>query len=290
MIPPISLERTSKTVVRAEIECTGKGWEWWVLLRSDAHHDNALCNRKAEKAHLDEAKDRGAGIIDVGDLFCAMQGKGDPRSDRSQLREEHCRNGYFDALVDEAAAFYAPYCLNWLHLSPGNHEHSVLDRHGTNLTDRLADGMRVRSGSPRGPMVGTYQGWLSLRFTWGVRHSQTYRIRYTHGYGGGGPVTKDTIQAQRQLAFTENCDFLLSGHTHDGWYMIQPREYVDDYGISRIRNVAIIKIPGYKDEFSHGNGYAVMKGHPPKPSGSWWVRFFCHSDRINYQVIKTEDC
>jgi hypothetical protein len=211
--PPLrSVSRPSKTVVRVEVDASAKGFEWWVLLSSDRHHDNAYCNQKAEKAHLDLAKERGAGIIDIGDLFDAMNSRPDPRGDRSQVRPENFANNYFDTLVDCAADFYAPYCENWLLLSPGNHETAALQHHGTNLSDRLADGMRLRSGAERGPMVGTYQGWVALQFKWGVRNSQTYKIRYTHGYGGGGPATKDTIQAQRQLAYLENCDFLLSGH------------------------------------------------------------------------------
>lgn len=290
MGPQIELKRTDRTVVRATIPVgTGKAWEWWCLLRSDAHHDNALSNRKAEKAHLDEAKERGAGIIDIGDLFCAMQGKGDPRADAGQLRSEHLSACYFDKLVDTAAEFYAPYCPHWLLLSPGNHETAVLDHHGTNLTERLADGMRLRASLPRGPMVGTYQGWLSLRFTWGTHKSRAFMIRYTHGYGGGGPVTKDTIQANRQLVYTEGCDFLLSGHTHDSWHMIQPREYVDEGGRAHTRPVALIKVGGYKDQFSGGSGWAVQKGHAPKPCGGWWLRFYGGADRVQYQVIKTAD-
>lgn len=288
-LPIRQIDRPSETVLRAQIEAGGKGWEWWLLLRSDAHHDNSLCDRKLEKKHLDQAKERGAGIIDIGDALCCMQGKWDPRSDRSQLRDEHRRNNYFDAVVDEAAEFYAPYAANWLMLSPGNHERNVLERHGTNLTERLADGMRLRSPQKSPVAVGTYQGWLLLNFESGT-HRMGYRFRYTHGYGGGGPVTKDMIQANRQLAYTENADFLLSGHTHDSWYSIQPREYLDPLGQTKIRNVAIIKVGGYKDEFSPGEGYAPMKGHPPRPLGGWWVRFYTKGPRIHYQVIRTEDC
>jgi hypothetical protein len=288
--PPLrSVSRPSKTVVRVEVDASAKGFEWWVLLSSDRHHDNAYCNQKAEKAHLDLAKERGAGIIDIGDCLCLMQNRMDPRSDKSQLRDEHNRNDYFDAVVEEAAEFYAPYCENWLMLSPGNHEQNVLARHGSCLTTRLAEKMRLKAGTTQGPLVGTYQGWISLHFKWGIRKSQTYKMRYTHGYGGGGPATKDAIQAQRQLAYVENCDFLLSGHTHDAWYIPQDREYLDDYGNTKRRTVAMLKIPGYKDEFSSGGGWAVGKGMPPKPTGGWWIRFTLNDDRIVYKVTRTDD-
>lgn len=288
--PPLrSVSRPSKTVVRVEVDANGADWSLDTLWRSDAHHDNALSNRKAEKLHLDQARDRGGLIFDCGDAFDAMQQKGDPRSDRSQLRDEHNRNGYFDALVDEAAAFYAPYCDNWVFMSPGNHETAVTDRHGTNLTERLAEGMRTRAGADRGPMVGTYQGWVALHFKWGVRNSQTFKFRYTHGYGGGGPVTKDMIQTSRQLAVIENCDFLLSGHTHDSWHCIQSRTYLDDYGNEKTRNVTMLKLGTYKSEFEAGSGWAVRVGHPPRPIGAWFITFYKSGDRIKYRVTRTDD-
>jgi hypothetical protein len=64
--PPLrSVSRPSKTVVRVEVDASAKGFEWCVLLSSDRHHDNAYCNQEGRKAHLDLAKERGAGIIDM---------------------------------------------------------------------------------------------------------------------------------------------------------------------------------------------------------------------------------
>ena len=69
---PYTIEQTSRNVVTVRFKKVSKGWEQWVLLRSDAHHDNIHCNRDLETAHLKKAKERGALIIDAGDLFCAM--------------------------------------------------------------------------------------------------------------------------------------------------------------------------------------------------------------------------
>ena len=286
MKPPIrQIKKIGKTVVQIHVEAQPSNWEWDLLLRSDAHHDNSLCDQALEKKHLDEAKERGAGILDIGDNFCAMQGKGDPRSDRSQMRGELAHNNYFDRLVDTASGFYQPYAENWLMMSPGNHETSVLDRHGTNLTERLAERMKA-AGSP--VQVGSYQGWVQLVFHWHVKDSKVFNIRYTHGYGGGGPVTKDTIQAARQLAYLENADFLISGHCHDSWYMVQPRERIDRLGNASVRDVAMLKIGGYKDEYSGGNGWAAGKGHPPKPAGGWWIRFYIRHEEVRYRVLRCE--
>ena len=51
----------------------------WFMLRSDAHHDSAHCRRDLEKRHLELAMEKGAYILDAGDLFDAMQGRNDKR-------------------------------------------------------------------------------------------------------------------------------------------------------------------------------------------------------------------
>jgi hypothetical protein len=108
-------------VVRCDIK-SQTSWDQWFLLRSDAHHDNPDCDREMEYKHLDQAMQRGAGILDAGDLFCAMQGKYDRRSDKSKVRPEHQCGDYLDALVRTAAEDYAPYAKNWILMGQGNHE------------------------------------------------------------------------------------------------------------------------------------------------------------------------
>ena len=75
-----------------EITIEGKGrkaWDQWVLLSSDRHWDNPKSNRGLQKRHLELAKERKAIIIDNGDLFCLMQGRYDPRGNKSAIRPEH---------------------------------------------------------------------------------------------------------------------------------------------------------------------------------------------------------
>lgn len=111
----------SPNVVNVKIK-SGNNEPHWFLLRSDSHFDNPHNNRELEKKHLDEALECGAGILDNGDLFCAMQGSWDPRKCKSSLRPEHQRADYLDALVETATDFYAPYAHNWVSFGKGNHE------------------------------------------------------------------------------------------------------------------------------------------------------------------------
>ena len=46
---------------------TSKNWEQWVLLVSDQHWDNPLCERDLLADHYNEAVARGAPILSFGD-------------------------------------------------------------------------------------------------------------------------------------------------------------------------------------------------------------------------------
>lgn len=282
------VERTHPSVLTVRMDWRA-GFEQWFLLRSDAHHDNQHCDQALERRHLDQAKERGAGILDFGDLFCAMQGKWDKRSDVTQARPELRVANYLDALVNYCATDYLPYAENWLLMSPGNHETTVFDRHQTNLTERLAERMRAQ-GSP--VQVGTYAGWVRFLLTgYGARRSSV-RLRYTHGYAGGGQVTKDLIQANRQMVYTD-ADILVSGHTHDAWHVPIRREVLLDSGRPILKDVDCIKCGGYKDEYSCGNGWAVQRGHAPKPLGAYWLRFYTEArgagrSEVHYEVQRAK--
>ena len=121
--------------------------EFWCLLRSDAHHDNPHSDNRMEKRHLDEALEKKAFIIDNGDAFCAMQGKGDPRASKNDIKEEHTKGSYLDSLVSTYADFLEPYAQNIAIMEKGNHELSVYKHRETDLTERLVSLLNGRTGS-----------------------------------------------------------------------------------------------------------------------------------------------
>ena len=196
-------------------EPSGKNWTGWILLRSDVHHDNSHSDWDMERKHLEQAKEKNAPIIDGGDLFCAMQGKWDKRSDTSACRDEHRNGNYLDALVSTAADFYEPYADNFALLCPGNHETSIIKRHETCLTTRLTERMLAQSENKRVAM-GAYSGFVRVKVK---RNNTSYNlvIARHHGYGGGGPVTRGVIQTNRQAVYQPDADIVWSGHTHDSW-------------------------------------------------------------------------
>ena len=267
----------SVTVVRITVPSKGE-WDGWVLLRSDAHHDNAKCDREMEKRHLDEAVKRNALIMDCGDLFCAMQGKFDPRSSRSALTPEQARrNDYLNCIIDEASTFYAPYAGNWAMMSHGNHETSILNRSGVDLTAFLAERMNT--------VAMGYAGFIRFQFARANGSWQESRIMaFHHGHGVGGAVTRGVIGTARRAVWWPDADVIWSGHCHESWSMVVPQQRLNAQNKVVRRDSLHVATPGYKDEHTSMNGWAVEKGLNPKTLGAAWLRFIVKRDKIRIEA------
>lgn len=271
--PKFTLEHPADNVskVRIDIERWGD-LDHSFLLRTDAHQDNPDCDRELEERHLDEARSLGAGIIDNGDLFCAMQGKWDKRSDKKKLREEHRVDGYLDALVETAADRYERYGPWWIQFGKGNHETGISKRHETDLTARLVKELRQRGAT--NAIEAGYSGWVVFQFN-RLNERQSLVMWRNHGYGGGGPVTMNTIQAANRMPMMiSGADFLFTGHVHESWIAEKVRVELDHHFKPKARTLYIIQGSSYKDEYRGGEGgFHVETGKPPKPLGAWWLHF-----------------
>jgi hypothetical protein len=284
---PYQVEQDYPDVITIRMKSSGPSFEQWFLLRSDAHHDSKHCDQALEKKHLDEALARNAGIIDLGDLFDAMGGKGDKRFDEDELPEDlkATRKTYFDSLVNYATGFYEPYAKNWILLGQGNHEVSVLDYYQTCLSTRLAERLRT-AGSP--VKVGTYSGFIRLMFTFCSTQRQSFTLFYHHGFGGSSPVTKGVIHGNRQLVFLDHVDLILSGHLHTTYNTTYRRTGLTPEGRPYEKDVEVVRIPSYKNSFRGGKGWAVRKGFGPEPLGAYWLRVFYKNQAMHYEVMRAK--
>jgi predicted phosphodiesterase len=282
-----TVKRTAPTVVTVSVPLANVTMDpvFELLLTSDHHWDNPKCRRDLLKKHFDEAVKRNAGILCFGDFFCAMQGKYDKRADKSSVRPEHQSGDYLDKLVYTAADWLAPYAKNLIMMSPGNHEQAIRKNHETDLMERLVTLLRDRHDSP--VVKGTYSGWIRCLFRTGERWSTSRRIWYHHGYGGGGPVTMDTIQAQRQRTYVENADVMVVGHTHDSWAVETVKIRLNDAGAVERRELWQVKTPTYKDECA-GEGWHAETGKPPKPLGAYWLKFAAKRKVISTTISKAD--
>ena len=273
MMKNYEVTQVGRTSHRVDVDTGGKGWEQWFLLSSDRHHDNAHTDQARELKDLRQAQDRSAGIIDVGDLFCAMQGRWDRRADRSALREEYQCGNYLDALVREAVDFYGPFAANFIVIGRGNHETAILKHHETDLTERLCQGLSTSTGED--VPAGGYGGWVVFNFKCTKTRSFRVNLKYWHGSGGGGPVTRGVIRTNRMAVYLPDAHIVATGHTHDQWVVPIARERLARNGEVFIDEQTHVKCGTYKEEYGDGHGgWHIERGGPPKPLGAQWLRFF----------------
>ena len=271
--PPVSwvLEEHSRNVHSIRFSGLRPGWSQEILLNSDAHWDNPHCKRGLLKRHFEEACAVGAPILIYGDFLCAMQGKMDRRGNKSSIRPEHNRGDYFNALVDTAAEWLAPYAHCIAIIGPGNHETAAIKHHEIDLCSMLVHRLReLRPGIQT--RLGGFSGWVRFQFQAGA-WQDSIRLWYHHGYGGGGPVTRGVIGSNRRAVYVD-ADVIVTGHTHDAWDL--PIQRVSLSKANRIEHKRQLHIstPGYKEEYDDGaEGYHNENGRPPKPVGGHWLSF-----------------
>jgi hypothetical protein len=280
----ISKITQSGAVTRVWIDSPTRTWEQWLLLRSDAHHDSVHCNRKFEMRHLEQAKERGAWILDGGDCIDGMQGRFDPRRSYKNLREEYRDDNYYDLIINDAIKAYTPYADNWLLFAHGNHETAVLKNANTDPTDRLASAMR---GLGSHAVAGGYGGWVLFHTTVGSAKA-TLKLKYFHGSGGEAPVTRGVIQTNRQQVYLPDADIVWNGHSHNDLNIPIKRERISTHGVQFFDYCRHLRSPGYCDAYGDGStGWEIERGGVPKPLGCMWVRMFWDSyqGRVSYQAM-----
>jgi hypothetical protein len=271
-------------VLTVRFDKISKGWEQWIMLSGDRHHDNQWCNRELESKQLNLARDREALIIDVGDLFCAMQGKYDPRKDQSDLRPEDKGTAYLDLIKEHAYEDYRKYKDNWLMIGRGNHDQNIKNRHGTDLIDGLVTLLR-HDGSK--VVAGGYGGWVRFMFTMRSTVNQSIRLKYHHGSGGSAPVTKGTIKTNRQAVYLPDADIVVNGHDHNNWILPLRRERLSGKGKIFSDYIWFARTPGYKDVYFGrlgAEGYENEKQQNPKPIGCVWLHLTYYDDKICHMM------
>lgn len=277
----------SRNVFQVEVEAARqKDWVWWCLLSSDRHWDNPKSDQKLQKKHLEQVIERDGAWLCNGDLFCAMAAKADKRGAKSLLRPEHNVDHYFDALVDTAVEWFAPYASRCIMLGAGNHEKSVKKYHEISLTERLCQGLTAKAN--RTVFNGGYSGDVQFQFKTSKRRLNTVTLNYRHGSGGGGPVTANMIDFNRKAMVLPDADIIIQGHVHDAWMRYVARARLSERGVRYHDLQTWIQCTTYKEEYRDGfGGWHVETGKPPKPIGAWWLKFWYDGsqDRVVHDVI-----
>jgi hypothetical protein len=261
----IMVEKIGKNVHK--ISLSGEYNE--VALLSDLHWDNPKCDRVLLKKHLDHCLKNNIPVVITGDLFCLMQGRGDKRSNKSDILPEHNNFKYLDSIIETAVEWFTPYVSVLTVISYGNHETSVIKWQETDILQRFVDLLNMTTGG--NVQVGGYGGWIVYDVTQRATSKVSFKHKYFHGSGGGGIVTKGAINLTRALETYEGFDLFSMGHIHENSCRNDSREILHcGTNITEIRLKQIHHcITGtYKEEYGDGSkGWHVERGAPPKPLG-----------------------
>jgi UDP-2,3-diacylglucosamine pyrophosphatase LpxH len=245
--------------------------EYRIALLSDIHFDNPKCDRNKLKAHLDYCLSENIPVFINGDFFCMMQGKYDPRRSKKDIRPEHNVANYIDAVIEEAVEWWSPYSHLLTVIGYGNHETAIIKNLETDPLQRFVDLINYTNKS--NVFTGGYGGWLVLKKALFKNTFISKNLKYFHGSGGGGIVTKGAINMTRALEMYENMDVFVMGHIHENSARNDVRESLEfntgnrTYEYSQ-KQIHLCITGSYKEEYEDGAfGWHVERGAPIKPVG-----------------------
>lgn len=237
---------------------------------SDVHWDNPKCDWNLLKHDLDYCLENNIPIMFNGDTFCLMQGAFDFRKVKNDIRPEHNNARYFDSIVETAVDFFLPYAHLMTVIGYGNHETGIIKRHETDILQRFVTLLNYKAGS--NVMTGGYGGWLIVTQVFKVTSSFSTKIKYFHGSGGGGLVTKGALNLTRAMEMYEGYDVFTMGHIHENSARNDVRDSINHHSKKGYyfnhKQIHSMITGTYKEEYMNGMyGWHVERGAPMKPVG-----------------------
>ena len=262
-----------------EIQMDGKQVK--IAMLSDIHWDNPKCDWNLLKRDLEYCKANDIPIMVNGDFFCLMQGRGDRRGNKSDIRPEHNNAKYLDSIVETAVEWWSPYAHLLTVIGYGNHETAIIKYQETDILQRFVDLLNYKNGTQ--VYAGGYGGWIVVRQTFDRNVVSSFKIKYFHGSGGGGVVTKGALNLTRALEMYEDFDVFTMGHIHENAARNDVRDTISNHSKTGWRHehkqIHLMLTGTYKEEYGDGSkGWHVERGAPVKPTGGR-ILFF-ESERI----------
>jgi hypothetical protein len=246
------------------------GWEQWFLLSSDQHIDSKLCREDMFKRHLEQARERNAGIFMFGDLFDAMCGRADRRGGKSLTRPEFLGDNYLNLLLQHAIGLLGPYADRIIVIGQGNHETTPMEREEFDLLEGLTSWLNQRDGVDI--RYGDYCGWIRFQFQIDGTRRTGRTMFWHHGSGGGSWRSKGILNAdRRQLAY--DADWYVTGHLHQSTDHEVVQVGINSHGREITREIKHVQLPSYQDlMLAKRQGWGIRKGMTPGPVGAKWMR------------------
>jgi len=192
------------------------------LAMSDIHFGSKRFMKKEFLEYLEEAKEREARVLLIGDIFDAVYPFGDKRYNPSILAPEfQGRDDLPLYAVQKFAELIAPYCDLIDLYGLGNHEVALWRHNGINLVGLLR--MLLKQQGKYVGFEGGYMGYMFYIFELSRKKCRRVNILYHHGTGTSAVVTKGMIDINRALQYPWHV--FLFGHKHfkiaDASHLIQ---------------------------------------------------------------------
>jgi hypothetical protein len=206
-----------------------------------------------------------------------MQGRGDRRSNKSDILPEHNNAKYLDSVIETAVEWWSPYAHLLTVIGYGNHETSIIKYHETDVLQRFVDLLNYKNKTS--VYTGGYGGWIAFKYKPYESTTLTKTMKYFHGSGGGGIVTKGAINLTRALEMYENMDIFVMGHIHENSSRNDVRDSIHYNQGKRVyeleqRQIHLAITGSYKEEYGDGfGGWHIERGAPVKPTGGRILTF-----------------
>jgi predicted phosphodiesterase len=181
--------------------------------------------------------------------------------------------------------FFLPYADYIIGFGQGNHETGIIKHQETDILQRFVDLLNAKANTKI--QVGGYGGWIVVRqIPYKTSTMQkTWKIKYFHGSGGGGIVTKGAINLTRALEIYEGFDVFTMGHIHENASRNDVRDVLVNHSKKGYyveqKQLHMMLTGTYKEEYGDGSkGWAVEKGIAPKSMGCVWLKFYFDNGKI----------
>ena len=186
-------------------------------LMSDLHIGAPNVDYDLVEKELKDARDKGDRILLNGDLVDMILPKDIKRFDPSHVHPRLLGRGdVVNAQIDWACEILLPYADLIDMVGLGNHETAVTKHHNIDPTSIIVYRLQNASSPEHIIHYGGYGGFVDYRLREKGRKDgsgQRFIIYFTHGSGGGAPVTKGMIDLHR-TGWVNDADVIWKGHRH----------------------------------------------------------------------------
>lgn len=266
------------------------GYNIWthLLFMSDLHLGCTLANIPKIRSDLNRARELGARVIMIGDIFDAVLPPDSKRYKPSTVVASlQGRDDLLSAAIDYAFDILEPYSDLIDLIGLGNHEETTIKYHTVDpvslLIGRLNQANREKGVNKR-IIHGGWTGYILYTVlpsgtNTRKRGGRVYKVLYMHGFGGSAPVTKGVIHVNRK-SVNWVYDLMVFGHMHHGWGVRRVLIDISTSGKGKLKVTypKAVQTGTYLRYYQVNDTPSVVsyteKGDsPPRPQGGVFVRF-----------------